>query len=54
MANSTSKMDIARKIAKRNKNKSRQHILPKLVAQAGLTPKGASRYFQILQKEGLV
>ena len=48
-----SKLSVARTIAKRNKNKSRKHILPKLVSQAGLTPKGASRYYQILVAEGL-
>ena len=44
------KADQARKVFKRLKNRSRQNVIPKLIA-LGLTEAGASTYYNNLKKE---
>ena len=49
-AKKVTKATLARRLFKRLKNRSRQNVIPKLIA-LGLTEAGASTYYNNLRKE---
>ena len=45
-----SKAELARRLYKRLKNRSRQNVMPKLIEKIGLSKAGASTYYNNLRK----